>query len=465
MVNGQVDQIINDPTITSYFDKQQQIEQYLQQMPTPKSEDQEKEIKAYNRWNWFWKDRVNPSGSFDAYPDALSKYYSNSLPVAPGLPLWEPIGPSHQNGQFNSSGEAGRCGDIWVNPSAPNTIIAAASGGGLWKTVNGGDSWYELGNGSLINGVQALAVDPTNNQVIYVASGLFFNGYSRSTGRYCTGVWKSTDGGTSFTRIETGISGMLFNQPAVRILINPNNPQILLLAFSRAIYRSSNGGTTWTKVYSTTDTSVEICSIEQNPNDLNTVMVGGYNLLLKSTNGFQTYTSLANTIAINPNTKISVDFDRNNQVFIFYVNISMMQANVYKSIVNVINWGDPLIEISMASISPWAQLMKISPEGNIFVGSIGLKKFNSDGSIDGCAGLHPDKRGIAFASTTNEDLIYVTSDGGISKSKNTEGTDFTQINSNLSINEFYDVAIDNDHPGIYVAGAHDNGTYCKYGSN
>ena len=138
--------------------------------------------------------------------------------------------------------KAGRDNFVTFLPGNTSTFWAGAPVGGLWKTTNGGTSWTT--NTDLLNviGCSDLAVDPTNTTVLYLATGDGDAGDCPSIG-----VLKSTNGGTSWS--TTGLSSSVSSNLLIRrILVNPVNSQTILAATNAGIYRSANGGTNWTQI-------------------------------------------------------------------------------------------------------------------------------------------------------------------------------------------------------------------------
>ncbi len=107
---------------------------------------------------------------------------------------WCSIGPSilYQGSLGMPSGSLGRMDRIAFHPTDPKTIYAAAPGGGIWKTTDGGDSWTPLGDRLPSPNVRAIAVDPQHPQVVYLAT---FSGYDDKGAK---GFFKSADGGTTW---------------------------------------------------------------------------------------------------------------------------------------------------------------------------------------------------------------------------------------------------------------------------
>lgn len=138
VTEAQIYKIVNDPG-DNYFEKQKQMETVLKGFPATKDKEQQRQEKIYNRWNWFWQGRVNASGSFKDYPEALKEYFANYQPSSKtSHPQWASLGPTHNNGSFSIRGEIGKCNKVWANPSNQNEVFLASNGGGFWKTTNGG---------------------------------------------------------------------------------------------------------------------------------------------------------------------------------------------------------------------------------------------------------------------------------------------------------------------------------------
>lgn len=156
---------------------------------------------------------------------------------------WVNIGPTNatviKNGSstLNNVADSGRPVEIVVDPNNVNTIFLATAGGGLWKTTDGGVSWQAKTDtlGSL--SVGALAMDPSNSQTLYLGLGDAFDG----TG---IGLVKSTDGGETWSApIYLGASTQIRD-----LIVSGSNNQIVLAATDIGLFRSSNGGASFTQV-------------------------------------------------------------------------------------------------------------------------------------------------------------------------------------------------------------------------
>jgi photosystem II stability/assembly factor-like uncharacterized protein len=170
-------------------------------------------------------------------PDAV---FSRQLPpdLYSGL-RWRMIGPHRGGRTVAVSGVEGQ----------PNVYYFGGVGGGVWKTTNGGITWQPIFDGQPISSIGALAVAPSNPDVIYAGTG---EADFRSDLTYGNGVYKSTDGGRTWTNI-----GLKNSRHISRIVVDPKNPEIVFVAAmgsaygagpERGLFRSTDGGANWQKV-------------------------------------------------------------------------------------------------------------------------------------------------------------------------------------------------------------------------
>jgi len=150
------------------------------------------------------------------------------------------IGPTRQSGRFV---------DFAVPLQQPGTFYAASASGHLWKTVNHGISFEVLFENEDVYSIGDIAVAPSDPDVLYLGSGEANN--SRST-YWGNGVYKSTDGGESWTHV-----GLPESHHIGRIVVHPNDPDIAYVAAlghlysenpERGLYKTTDGGRTWDQV-------------------------------------------------------------------------------------------------------------------------------------------------------------------------------------------------------------------------
>jgi len=131
----------------------------------------------------------------------------------------------------------------------PETYYFGSVAGGVWKTTNGGLTWTPMTDKTGIMSVGAIAAAPSDPNVIYVGTG---ESCWRGNISYGDGMYKSLDGGKTWSHI-----GLEDTRHIARILVNPSNPDVLFVAAmghaygpneTRGVFRSSDGGRTWQKV-------------------------------------------------------------------------------------------------------------------------------------------------------------------------------------------------------------------------
>ena len=155
---------------------------------------------------------------------------------------WTSLGPySHTNTASWSSGQ-GRVNVIAVDPSNANTYYVGAPAGGIWKSTNAGVNWTPLTDYLPQIGVSGIAIHPTNPNIIYIATGDDDAGDSDAIG-----VMKTTDGGVTWNA-----TGALAGSPNSMndIYVDTVNPEMILVATSSGVHKSTNGGTSWTRTLS-----------------------------------------------------------------------------------------------------------------------------------------------------------------------------------------------------------------------
>ncbi|HPM25306.1 MAG TPA: hypothetical protein PLP66_15465, partial [Phycisphaerae bacterium] len=137
---------------------------------------------------------------------------------------WHELGPAPiTNGDYT-----GRVSAIVCSPTDSNRYFVAGCDGGVWRTTDGGATWTALTDHMPSTSMGALALDPTNENIVYAGTGEA--NYANHC-RYGLGLFKSIDGGETWVHLaEDTFGGRCFS----RIIVNPQNPQVLYAAIARA---------------------------------------------------------------------------------------------------------------------------------------------------------------------------------------------------------------------------------------
>lgn len=143
----------------------------------------------------------------------------------------------------------GRVSAVTGIPGDPSTFYFGGAGGGVWRTTDGGQSWTSLTDEQPLASVGSIAVAESDPSVIYVGTG---EASIRDHVSYGNGVYKSTDSGKTWSYI-----GLRDTQHIAKVLVHPRNPDLVYVAAlghaygpnpERGVYRSSDRGKTWEKV-------------------------------------------------------------------------------------------------------------------------------------------------------------------------------------------------------------------------
>jgi len=176
---------------------------------------------------------------------------------------WRMIGP-HRGGR--TVGAAGV-------PPQPNIFYIGVNNGGVWKTTDYGRTWDPIFDDQSTGSIGAIAIAPSDPNIIYVGSGEGLQRPDLSTGN---GIYKSVDAGKTWTHL-----GLLEGQQIPKIAVDPNNPDKVFVAVlghpygpnaERGIYRSVNGGKTFSKVLYINE-NVGGDDVDIDPSDPNTIYV------------------------------------------------------------------------------------------------------------------------------------------------------------------------------------------------
>lgn len=195
------------------------------------------------------------------FRNGLTLSITQSAAGAPGD--WTGIGPAPIGGVG-----AGRVAALAVNRTNPLVIYAGAAQGGVWKTTNGGDSWTPLTDTQCSLATGAITIDPLDSNIVYVGTGE--QNYSGDS-YYGCGILKSTNGGTSWTTLgasifDTNTGGAHMGRIAIIPGTAPaTSSSVILAATDFGLYRSADAGATWTKITVGSSHVVDVAVKPNNP--------------------------------------------------------------------------------------------------------------------------------------------------------------------------------------------------------
>ena len=228
----------------------------------------------------------------------------------------------------------GRTRAVIVDPDDAThlTWFAGAVAGGIWKTTDGGENWTYLSETFSNLGISAMAMAKSNTQVIYAGTGES----TPAAGASCrgNGIWKSTDKGSTWTQLSSTSTDEDFAY-INRIIVDPTNADIVIVASENGIYKSSTGGTSWTEVYSS-NTGVE--DIVPDPTTFDIIFAGENSIgVLRSIDAGENWTISSDGLAQGNRYEVDVSPVDNNYVFTS-VNFSSTESHIYMSDDNGLSW-------------------------------------------------------------------------------------------------------------------------------
>ncbi len=301
---------------------------------------------------------------------------------------------------------------------------------------------------------------------MYMATG---DGNGNHT--YSIGVLKTTDGGITWN--TTGLSWTVTQGRVMRrIVIKPDNSNIVIVATSNGIYRTTNGGTNWTQVQ-----TGNFYDLEWKPGNPNTIYAARYNGVMRSTDGGATWSNITSGFPTNGGrVELAVTPADSNYVYAVVANPNTDGLlGVYRSTNGGNSWSlranSPNIlgynsNGSDAGGQAWYDLaMDASPTNReeIVVGGINIWRSTNGGSNwtiiahwtgAGAPYVHAD---IHWLKYTSSNTIFAAHDGGISRTTNS-GSSWTDISANLAIHQIYRIGLSASNSERQLVGAQDNGT-------
>jgi len=373
---------------------------------------------------------------------------------------------------------SGRISDIAVHPRDPSLWYVAAGSGGVWKTVNAGTTWTPIFDDQSSYSIGEITIDPTSPEVVWVGTGENVSGRHVGWG---DGVYRSRDAGRSWQRM--GLAG---SQHIGRILVDPRDGNVVLVAAEgplwsaggdRGVYRSIDGGTTWTPALQI-DENTGVTDLEFDPSNPDVVYAAAYQRrrhvwgflgggpksgIWKSTDNGKTWRQLKTGLPAGDMGKIGLAVTVADPSLVYAtIEAGAEERGFYRSRNKGESWEKRSGYISGGTGPHYYQEIEASPvdpelvyQMDVFL-NVTRNGGASFGILETGHDKHSDNHALVIDPANGRHLLVGT-DAGVYESFD-EGTTWRHF-PNLPVSQFYKVAL-NDRAPFYdvLVGAQDLGT-------
>lgn len=455
----------------------------LRTAPGDKSFGEEAQIKARKQWfserrglkdtpdaNQLWRQAVAQT----KVAERQARFYQ------PGQ-VWVNRGPDSMSMLNWAMGRvAGRVSAFAYDPDDPQKLYLGTASGGLWISEDDGVNWTSVLDNQGTQSIGSLAIQqgPAGQpNIIWVGTGEQGSGCAGYSG---IGLLKSIDGGATWQSANGSGETALDVTNVTSITVHPTQPDVILAggqlfcqedgrAFYGGLYRSADAGATWTQVLPTAVN--DIIADPENPGTFYTVLGRWFNEndgVYRSTDGGVTWDRLENTIPFGTGIGRARLAMAPSDSSILYLLANMAGGGVH--LFRTADGGDTWAQVNDAACGgqcSYNLCIDVHPTNpdELLVGTILVSRSTDGGTTlnditDGWGGsqlVHQDTHVVRYdrRAGNNGDRYWVGSDGGLWRSDN-GGTSYANLNDQLNITQFYDIAVHPEQADFILGGAQDN---------
>jgi photosystem II stability/assembly factor-like uncharacterized protein len=385
---------------------------------------------------------------------------------------------------IGSAAMSGRVAAVAARNDGGKTVVfVGAASGGVWKSLDGGTTFKPVFDKQKVQSIGAITIDPTNPKTIWVGTG---EGWTRNSTSVGDGIYKSTDDGETWTNM-----GLPNSERIVRILVHPNNGNVVFACVpgklwsdsnDRGLYRTTDGGKSWTHVLKGKSASTGCSSVTIDPKNPDVMLAGMWDFrrkgwtfrsggdgpdaasmsgLYRSTDGGKSWSEISTEKGLPkaPWGRVEVVYAPSDPKVV-YTFIESTESGLFRSSDGGATW-EPRDRSQMMVWRPFyfARLIVdplqpnriFKPDLNLVVSDDGGKSFQGSGG-----GAHGDWHDL-WIDPANTKHIIGGDDGGLWISHD-GGNRWWKAN-NLPISQFYHVAVDNKDPYQVYGGLQDNSSW------
>jgi photosystem II stability/assembly factor-like uncharacterized protein len=367
---------------------------------------------------------------------------------------------------------SGRVMTIAVHPSDNAVFYVGAASGGVWKTVNGGASFQPVFDKEGSYSIGWIAVDPKRPSIVWVGTG---ERNSQRSVAYGDGVYKSEDGGRSWTNV-----GLKSSEHIGRVVIDPKNSDTVYVAAQgplwapggdRGLYKTTDGGKTWAQVLKISE-NTGVSDVVLDPRDPDVVVAASYqrrrhfftmidggpeSAIHRSTDGGKTWKKVTTGLPEEQLGRIGLAISPVNPD-ILYANVEAAnrKGGIYRSSDNGVTW-EKRAEYNAGAMYYGDIYTDPAIVDRVYIPDV-IFQVSDDGGKTlrplGEKWKHVDNHEIWIDQNDNDHYL-VGCDGGVYESFDRAAN--WNFKANLPVTQFYDVTTDNATPFYNVfGGAQDN---------
>ena len=422
--------------------------------------------KPFKRWENYWQYFTDKDGYilpaetlYQAYKDKITQ--PNTINDTAD---WSNIGPVNA-GLIRYTPGTGRINQMAIDPNNNQVWYAGAPSGGLWKSFDAGQSWDPIFDEYPQIGVSGIAIDETNTDIIYIATG-----DDDALDSYSIGVMKSTDAGLTWQETGLTASNMGRNNALNEIVIHPTDNNIIYVAGSNGFYKSTDAGENFDRSPFGGISVKDVTDFRLNP--------GNPDIIYAVTNdGFYISTDGGDNFVASTSTVLPDDFGRAvigvspsspNSVYVLYADTGSNDY-VFQGLYRSNDDGATFTKTAQSadileSSQAWFDLaIAVDPEdiNTIYVGCLNIWKSTNGGNIFGRlnqwsvnneAFSHADIHTLKFFNN----ILYAGTDGGLYSSADGGNTFTDYSNNGIMTSQFYRMGMARDDAGKMVGGTQDN---------
>jgi len=365
------------------------------------------------------------------------------------------------------------------------TVYIGAASGGVWKSVNGGTTFKPVFDKQPVQSIGAITVDPKNPKVVWVGTGEAWTRNSVSIG---DGIYKSVDGGDNWTNL-----GLKESERIAKIVVDPSETNTVYVCVpgklwsdsdERGVYKTTDGGKTWVKVLKGSNLSTGCSMLSLDPTNPKTIFAGMWDFrrkgwtfrsggdgpnapsgsgLFKSSDGGASWTELSSAKGLpsKPWGRVAVAVAPSKPSVVYaFIEAQVPTNGLYRSDDGGQTWeardrSQAMIwrpfYFANLIVDPKNENRIYKPDGPLIVSTDGGRSFSN---ISG--GAHGDFHDV-WIDPSNTDHLITGDDGGVWYSYDAANKWWKA--DNLPISQFYHVSVDMDRPYHVYGGLQDNSSW------